>query len=312
VHVGNEARLMRERVGVIDLTPFTKHEVTGPGAEAWLDGLVANKVPTRIGRLALSHALTRRGGIRSEFTITKLADEHFYVVSAGAAERYDGDFLAKALPADGSVQLRNITNARGCFVLAGPKSRAVLASLTDTPLDNDAFPWLTAQLRCWSNISARGSTSCTTASPAAVSISFGSHQPVLELRRPCRHHVSQPLARWRPIASSVRASRLCPIPFCPRGQSPEGEGRPTPFVVHCPIQEACCRRPSLASAPDCSSREATDHSVVFRVSMTARLSDHHVVHPRRRYHHLLLLRSMHMTGKLPPTRQPRMALWSSL
>jgi dimethylglycine dehydrogenase len=144
-HVGNEARLMRERVGVIDLTPFTKHEVSGAGAEAWLDGLVANKVPSKIGRMALSHALTRRGGIRSEFTITKIADAHYYVVSAGAAERYDNDFLVKSLPQDGSVALRNITNTRGCFVLAGPKSREVLSQLTDTPLDNTAFPWLTAQ-----------------------------------------------------------------------------------------------------------------------------------------------------------------------
>ncbi len=144
-HVGNEARLMREKVGIIDLTPFTKHEVTGPGAEAWLDGLVANKVPAKVGRLALSHALTRRGGIRSEFTITKIAPEHFYVVSAGAAERYDSDYLLKALPEDGSVNLRNITGSRGCFVLAGPRSREVLAQLTDTPLDNASFPWLTAQ-----------------------------------------------------------------------------------------------------------------------------------------------------------------------
>jgi dimethylglycine dehydrogenase len=145
-HVGNEARLVRERVGVIDLTPFTKHEVTGPGAEVWLDGLVANKVPVKIGRMALSHALTRRGGIRSEFTISKIAEQHYYVVSAGAAERYDSDFLFKALPTDGSVGLRNITNTRGCFVLAGPKSREVLGQLTDTPLDNAAFPWLTAQV----------------------------------------------------------------------------------------------------------------------------------------------------------------------
>jgi dimethylglycine dehydrogenase len=144
-HVGNEVKLMREKVGIIDLTPFSKFEVTGPGAEGWLDSLVANKVPTKVGRMALSHALTKRGGIRSEFTITKIANEHFYVVSAGAAERYDGDYLAKALPKDGSVQLRNITNTRGCFVLAGPKSREVLSQLTDTALDNASFPWLTAQ-----------------------------------------------------------------------------------------------------------------------------------------------------------------------
>jgi dimethylglycine dehydrogenase len=144
-HVGNECRRIRQQVGIIDLTPFTKHEVSGPGAEAWLDGLVANKVPTRIGRIALCHALTRRGGIRSEFTITKVDEQRFYVVSAGAAERYDSDYLRKALPPDGSVTLRNITNSRGCFVVAGPKSRDVLSKLTDAALDNTAFPWLTGQ-----------------------------------------------------------------------------------------------------------------------------------------------------------------------
>jgi dimethylglycine dehydrogenase len=145
-HVGNECRLMRERVGVIDLSPFTKHEVTGPGAEAWLDGLVANKVPTKTGRIALCHALTRRGGIRSEFTITKLGDQHFYVVSAGAAERYDADYLRRSLPQDASITLTNITTSRGCFVLAGPRSREVLVKLTDLPLDNEGFPWLTGRI----------------------------------------------------------------------------------------------------------------------------------------------------------------------
>lgn len=145
-HVGREVMLMREKVGVIDLTPFSKYEVTGEGAEAWLDSLVANKVPTKTGRIALCHALTKRGGIRSEFTITKLADHHYYVVSAGAAERYDTDYLQKAMPRDGSVQLRPITTSRGCFVVAGPRSRDLLAKLTDTPLDNASFPWLTSQI----------------------------------------------------------------------------------------------------------------------------------------------------------------------
>jgi dimethylglycine dehydrogenase len=145
-HVGNEALHLRRHAAVIDLTPFTKHEVTGPGAESWLDGLVANKVPVKIGRIALCHALTRRGGIRSEFTITKIADQRFYVVSAGAAERYDGDYLRQQLPADGSVTLQNVTMSRGVFVVAGPRSRDVLAKLVDAPLDNTAFPWLTGQV----------------------------------------------------------------------------------------------------------------------------------------------------------------------
>jgi dimethylglycine dehydrogenase len=137
---------MREHVGVIDLSPFTKHEVTGAGAEAWLENLVANKVPAKVGRIALCHALTLRGGIRSEFTITKLGEQHYYVVSAGAAERYDSDYLLRALPTDTSVSLRNITTSRGCFVLAGPRSREVLAKLTDIALDNAGFPWLTGRI----------------------------------------------------------------------------------------------------------------------------------------------------------------------
>ena len=145
-HVGNEVRLMREKVGVIDLTPFTKYEVTGANAEAWLDHLVANKVPTKIGRIALCHALTKRGGIRTEFTITKLAENRFYVVSAGAAEHYDSDYLLKMQPTDGSVSVRNITTSRGCFVVAGPRSRELLTKLIDAPLDNTAFPWLTTQI----------------------------------------------------------------------------------------------------------------------------------------------------------------------
>ena len=145
-HVGNECRRMRDGVGIIDLTPFTKHEVSGSGAEAWLDSLVANKVPVKAGRIALCHALTPRGGIRSEFTITRLPNGSFYVVSAGAAERYDADYLQKHLPTDGSVSMRNITTARGCFVVAGPRSRDVLAQLIDAPLDNAAFPWLSSQV----------------------------------------------------------------------------------------------------------------------------------------------------------------------
>jgi dimethylglycine dehydrogenase len=144
--VGEECRRMREAVGVIDLTPFTKHEVSGPGAEGWLDSLVANKVPVKPGRIALCHALTKNGGIRSEFTITKLAPDRFYVVSAGAGERYDSDYLHRMLPGDRSVDLRNVTTSRGTFVVAGPNARAVLAQLTDAPLDNASFPWLTGQV----------------------------------------------------------------------------------------------------------------------------------------------------------------------
>lgn len=144
-HVGAECRTVRERAGLIDITSFSKFEVSGPGAESWLDRLVANAIPKKPGRMALSHALTDRGGIRSEFTITRLADERFYLVSSGAAERYDYDYLWRHLPKDGSVRLDNVTTSRGVLVLVGPRARDVLQKLTDADLSNAAFPWLTAQ-----------------------------------------------------------------------------------------------------------------------------------------------------------------------
>jgi dimethylglycine dehydrogenase len=144
-HVGNECRLTREKASLIDITSFTKHLVSGPGAEAYLDHLVARRLPKKAGRINLSHALTKNGGVRSEFTIMRDGPEAFYLISSGAAERFDNDFLTKHLPDDGSVRLDNVTTAHGVLVLAGPRARDVLAKLTDADLSNQAFPWLTGQ-----------------------------------------------------------------------------------------------------------------------------------------------------------------------
>jgi len=144
-HVGNECRLVREKAALIDITSFSKFQVAGPGAQAYLDGLVANSIPAKIGRLTLCHALTSKGGVRSEFTINRTGNESFYLVSSGAAERHDHDFLWRNLPNEGGVDLRNITTAHGVLVLVGPRARDILAKVTDADLSNKAFPWLTAQ-----------------------------------------------------------------------------------------------------------------------------------------------------------------------
>ncbi|MDQ3674417.1 MAG: aminomethyltransferase family protein, partial [Gemmatimonadota bacterium] len=91
------------------------------------------------------HMLSQNGGVRSEFTIYRSAPQGFYLVSAGALERHDHDYLFKALPADGSVRLYPVTTQWGVLVLAGPRSREVLQRLTDTDLSNKAFPWLTGR-----------------------------------------------------------------------------------------------------------------------------------------------------------------------
>jgi dimethylglycine dehydrogenase len=144
-HVANEHRALRERVGLIDITGFSKFLVSGPGAEGYLDRLVANALPKRVGRITLAHALTAAGGVRSEFTITRDGPEAFYLISSGAAERYDYDLLLKTIPSDGSVTLENITMGHGVLVIAGPRSRDLLSKISDADLSNAAFPWLTSQ-----------------------------------------------------------------------------------------------------------------------------------------------------------------------
>jgi dimethylglycine dehydrogenase len=132
-------------VGLLDMTAFAKCRVSGPGAEAFLDYFVANSLPKNIGGVSLAHALNTRGGVHSEFTIRREAADSFYLVSAGALQRLDHDYLKKHMPRDGSVQFTQLTGAHGVLVLAGPKARMLLERVTDADLSNEAFRWLTAQ-----------------------------------------------------------------------------------------------------------------------------------------------------------------------
>ncbi len=142
--VAAECAAVREQVGVLDLPGFTKVEVEGPGAAAYLDHLLCTKLP-KVGRLTLAYALLPDGKVLSELTVTRLADDHFYLCGAASAEWHDLDVLEHALPADGSVRLRNVTHDRGSLIVMGPRSRDVLAAVTTSPLDNASFPWLSVR-----------------------------------------------------------------------------------------------------------------------------------------------------------------------
>jgi dimethylglycine dehydrogenase len=144
-HVGREVRNVAENAGLLDMSAFAKCRIEGPGAEAFLERLIANRLPKSEGRVILAHALAPRGGVHSEFTIMRESAESFYLVSAGAAQRLDHDWIKKHMPQDRSVSFTDLTNAIGVLVLAGPKSRAILEKLTRTDLTNDHFKWLTAK-----------------------------------------------------------------------------------------------------------------------------------------------------------------------
>lgn len=144
-HVGNECRHVHENAGILDMSAFAKFEVSGSGAADWLDTLMANRIPKNVGRLTLCHMLTPLGGVRSEFTVYKMAPDHYYLVSAGAYERHDFDYLRKSIPTNGSVQLQKVTTQYGVLALAGPQVRDLLQKLTDADLSTAEFPWLSGQ-----------------------------------------------------------------------------------------------------------------------------------------------------------------------
>ena len=145
-HVGRECRHVHEKVGLLDMTAFAKFEVSGPGAEAWLERTLTNRVPKAVGRIALSYLLSKNGGVRSEFTVFREGEQRFYLVSAGALERHDRDYLLKLCPSDGSVTIECVTTQNGVLVLAGPRARDLLERVTDADLSNASFPWLSGKM----------------------------------------------------------------------------------------------------------------------------------------------------------------------
>ncbi|CUX83581.1 MAG: dimethylglycine dehydrogenase [Roseibaca calidilacus] len=150
-----EAKAIREGVGMIDATAFTKHLVRGPGATQFLDWFTCNKLP-KVGRINLTYALTATGTTRTEYTIVRLAEDEYYLISAGAWTAYDSDYLLKAaqdkMGEFGWIDIHDITTQWGVFAVAGPKSRDLLTKLVkdadpSTVLSNKRFPWLS-----WRNI----------------------------------------------------------------------------------------------------------------------------------------------------------------
>jgi dimethylglycine dehydrogenase len=152
-HVVEEAKAIREGVGLVDATAFTKHVVKGPGATQFLDWFTCNKLP-KIGRINLTYALTSAGTTRTEYTIVRNGEDNYYLVSAGGWSEYDADYLRKAAEDKaeefGYIEIQDVTTQWGVFAIAGPKSRDVLKEIIkdadpETALSNKRFPWLSAR-----------------------------------------------------------------------------------------------------------------------------------------------------------------------
>jgi glycine cleavage system T protein len=143
--IGAEHRACRERAVLFDETSFAKIEVSGPAAAAFLERLCANRVAREVGRVTYTQMLNGRGGIECDFTVTRLAEDRFRIITGTAFGQHDLAWIRSHAPEDGSVQVDDVTSRFACLGLWGPSAREILQPLTDTDLASDAFPYMHAR-----------------------------------------------------------------------------------------------------------------------------------------------------------------------
>ncbi len=144
--VAAECMAVREKVGVIDMSAFSKFEISGPGSSDFLARIVANRIPKKEGDIALCHVMTPGGQIDAEATITRLGPELFYATTAAFMRARDFDLISLAVRDSEDVKVVDVTDNYGVLVLTGPLSREVLGQHTSADLSTEAFPWLKARV----------------------------------------------------------------------------------------------------------------------------------------------------------------------
>jgi len=140
-----EHKAVREGVALIDQSSFAKFELFGTGALALLQHLAACNMDKTVGAVIYAQFCNENGGIEADVTVTRLADQHFYIVTGAGFGVHDSDWIRRHMPRDGSVHLVEVTSARAVINLCGPKARAVLEQVAEEDVSNAAFPFATAQ-----------------------------------------------------------------------------------------------------------------------------------------------------------------------
>jgi glycine cleavage system aminomethyltransferase T/glycine/D-amino acid oxidase-like deaminating enzyme len=140
--IGVEHRACRETAALFDETSFAKIDVTGAGASGFLEQLCDNRVARDVGAVTYTQMLNERGGIECDFTVTRLAEDRFRIVTGTAFGQHDLAWIRRHAPADGSVYVEDVTSRYACLGLWGPAARSILQPITDADLANDAFPYM--------------------------------------------------------------------------------------------------------------------------------------------------------------------------
>lgn len=139
--VGEEHEAARSRVALFDQTSFAKFLLTGPDAEDALTWICSNDIAKPPGSITYTQMLNRRGGIECDLTVTRLAEDAFYIITGTGFATHDYAWIKRNLPEGTSARLVDVTSAFGTLALMGPRSRAVLSAVTDADVSNEAFPF---------------------------------------------------------------------------------------------------------------------------------------------------------------------------
>jgi 4-methylaminobutanoate oxidase (formaldehyde-forming) len=140
--IGAEHRAAREAVALFDESSFAKLEIEGEGAEAFLEILCDNRVARGVGQITYTQMLNGRGGIECDFTVARLAEERFSIVTGTAFGNHDREWMRRHMPGGDEVRVHDVTSRWACFGIWGPRARDVLQPLTPQDLGNEAFPYM--------------------------------------------------------------------------------------------------------------------------------------------------------------------------
>jgi dimethylglycine dehydrogenase len=144
--VAKEIELVQTKVGLTEVNGFNRYEITGKDAHDWLDGIMCSRVTRKQGKVGLTYFLNHHGNVKGEATIANLEEGKIWYGSAAASEYHDMDWLTEHLPEDSDIQIKSLTNEYTILVLAGPKSRDVLAKAAPrSDVTKEAFPWLSVK-----------------------------------------------------------------------------------------------------------------------------------------------------------------------
>ena len=147
-NIAFEHMATREKVGIFDLTPFTKLDIEGDGSLEFIQNLTSNEMDKPVGSITYTSMLTPKGGIKCDLTITRKGYNRFTVITGGSTRLHDLDWIESHLPRKNSIKIYDVSEEQFCVGLWGPRARDVLELICEDDISDSGFPYMTFKSIC--------------------------------------------------------------------------------------------------------------------------------------------------------------------